>query len=119
MPKDTNQIETTKIEPNISAIFCYLLPIFGGIVFYIKEKDNNFVKFHAVQSILFGLLIWGSTLLMQYLQFGFVINIIVPVFSFIAFVIWASLMWHAYNYHEFELPYLGKLSRTIMNQKTK
>jgi len=35
-----------------AAIAC--IPLIGGIIFYIIEKQDNFVRFYAMQSIIFG-----------------------------------------------------------------
>ena len=41
------------LPPNIAAaIAC--IPLVGGIIFYILEKRNSFVRFYAMQSIIFG-----------------------------------------------------------------
>src|SRR5712692_8177159 len=41
------------LPPNVAAaIAC--LPLVGGIVFYVLEKRNGFVRFYAMQSIIFG-----------------------------------------------------------------
>jgi len=44
---------STDLPPNIAAaIAC--IPLVGGIIFYILEKRNGFVRFYAMQSIIFG-----------------------------------------------------------------
>ena len=40
------------IEENIEALLCYVLTWVTGLLFLILEKDNKFVKFHAMQSII-------------------------------------------------------------------
>ena len=30
------------------------IPLIGGIIFYILEKHDSFVRFYAMQSIIFG-----------------------------------------------------------------
>src|SRR6266699_5259120 len=41
------------LPPNIAAaIAC--IPLIGGIIFYLLEKRNSFVRFYAMQSIIFG-----------------------------------------------------------------
>src|SRR5207244_6793856 len=41
------------LPPNIAAaIAC--IPLVGGIIFYMLEKRNSFVRFYAMQSIIFG-----------------------------------------------------------------
>jgi len=41
------------LPPNIAAALA-CIPLFGGLVFYILEKEDRFVRFYAMQSILFG-----------------------------------------------------------------
>src|SRR5437870_6898796 len=42
------------LPPNVAAaIAC--IPLVGGIIFYILEKRNSFVRFYAMQSIIFGI----------------------------------------------------------------
>src|SRR3982074_2068480 len=44
---------TTGLPSNVAAaIAC--IPLVGGIIFYILEKRNGFVRFYAMQSIIFG-----------------------------------------------------------------
>src|SRR5246127_2020792 len=41
------------LPPNIAAaIACF--PLIGGVIFYLLEKRNSFVRFYAMQSIIFG-----------------------------------------------------------------
>src|SRR5260370_21151184 len=48
-PKSTS----TGLPSNVAAaIAC--IPLIGGIIFYILEKQDNFVRFYAMQSIIFG-----------------------------------------------------------------
>ncbi len=44
---------TTGLPSNVAgALAC--IPLVGGIVFYILEKRDGFVRFYAMQSIIFG-----------------------------------------------------------------
>jgi len=43
----------TGLPPNVAAALA-CIPLFGGLVFYILEKEDRFVRFYAMQSILFG-----------------------------------------------------------------
>ena len=48
-PKSTS----TGLPSNVAAaIAC--IPLVGGIIFYILEKHDSFVRFYAIQSIIFG-----------------------------------------------------------------
>src|SRR6059036_1178109 len=47
------QSTSTGLPSNVAAaIAC--IPLIGGIIFYILEKRNGFVRFYAMQSIIFG-----------------------------------------------------------------
>src|SRR6266446_5376973 len=49
-PKSTS----TGLPSNVAAaIAC--IPLIGGIIFYILEKKDSFVRFYAMQSIIFGI----------------------------------------------------------------
>jgi uncharacterized membrane protein len=52
-PAPDSDPSSTDLPPNIAAaIAC--IPLIGGIIFYILEKRNGFVRFYAMQSIIFG-----------------------------------------------------------------
>lgn len=59
MPEQTTKSINPKkpydLEPNVEAVVSYLIPPFSGIAIYVMEKENKFVRFHAMQSILFGI----------------------------------------------------------------
>src|SRR4030066_891539 len=40
------------LEPNIAGLLCYVLGWITGIIFFLLEKENKFVRFHAIQSII-------------------------------------------------------------------
>src|SRR6266550_2606571 len=52
-PEPGPQSTSTCLPSNVSAsIAC--IPLIGGIIFYILEKRDSFVRFYALQSIIFG-----------------------------------------------------------------
>src|SRR5580765_923345 len=52
-PEGTTRPATTDLPSNVAAaLACF--PLIGGIVFYILEKRDGFVRFYAMQSIIFG-----------------------------------------------------------------
>ena len=54
-PASTNfpHSNRTGLPSNIAAALA-CIPLFGGLVFYILEKEDRFVRFYAMQSIIFG-----------------------------------------------------------------
>src|SRR3989440_6299593 len=52
-PETTPKSTSTGLPSNVAAaIAC--IPLIGGIIFYILEKHDSFVRFYAMQSIIFG-----------------------------------------------------------------
>ena len=104
MEKDTG------FEPNVRAVFSYLIPLFGGIVVFVTEKQNQFVRFHAFQSILLWASSWIVLVIAQTFPFSIVSFITVPLLSVIVFGTWLYCMWKSYNNIEYKLPFLGKIA---------
>jgi uncharacterized membrane protein len=54
LPSDADaKSGTTGLPSNVAAALA-CIPLVGGLIFYILEKRDNFVRFYAMQSILFG-----------------------------------------------------------------
>jgi uncharacterized membrane protein len=52
-PDTSAKAGSTGLPSNVAAaIAC--IPLIGGIIFYILEKHDGFVRFYAMQSIIFG-----------------------------------------------------------------
>lgn len=99
---------STGIQPNVAGLLCYLLGFISGIVFYLIEKDNKFVRFHAMQAMLtfLGLLVIAIGLV--------VIPVIgwmlIPVVQILNLVLWVLLMVKAYQGEMFKLPFVGDIA---------
>jgi len=98
-------------DSNVAAALSYLLSPFTGILFFAMEKEDKFVRFHAFQSILFGIVVMGAMSIATNLRFILIGFFLQPLFSMIAFAYWMILMWKAYNNEKYELPYLGKIAK--------
>src|ERR1700731_664982 len=49
----TRDPSSMDLPPNVAAALA-CIPLVGGIIFYFLEKRNGFVRFYAMQSIIFG-----------------------------------------------------------------
>ncbi|PIP19715.1 MAG: hypothetical protein COT38_01880 [Candidatus Omnitrophica bacterium CG08_land_8_20_14_0_20_41_16] len=96
------------MEANVAALLSYLLGFITGIIFYVLEKENKFVRFHAMQSIL----VFGSL---------FVLAIVVGIMPFMGWalvniiwildiILWVILMVKAYRGEYFKLPIAGDIA---------
>jgi uncharacterized membrane protein len=45
---------STGLDENIAVLLSYLFWWLGGLIFFIVEKKSKYVKFHALQSLVFG-----------------------------------------------------------------
>ena len=99
------------LAPNIAAALSYIIPPISGIYFFATEKTSRFVKFHAFQSILFGIIYIAIFWLIPYQLF-----FIEQILSLVGFLAWLFLMWKAYNNVEFELPIIGKIAKDQANK---
>ena len=61
------------LEAHVAAGLSYLTPI-AGIVFFLLEKTNRFVKFHAMQSMILGVVA-----ILWYIVVGGILPIIVSI----------------------------------------
>ena len=99
---------STGLEANVAGLLCYVLGWISGLVFLLIEKENKFVRFHAMQSIIvFGVLSVASIVL------GWipVLNlVIVPLISVLGLVLWIVLMVKAYQGEKYKLPWAGDLA---------
>src|SRR6058998_2479118 len=53
-PPPTGTKSGMGLEPNIAAAISYIWIV--GLIFFFIEKENRFIRFHAMQSVLYGLL---------------------------------------------------------------
>ena len=101
----------TGLEPNVAGLLCYVLGWISGLVFLLLEKDDKFVRFHAIQSIFtFGVIsafafVLGMFTLIPFVWIFFlIVNSLVGV---LAFILWIVLMIKAYQGEKYKLPIAG------------
>ncbi len=111
MSDETKPAETktsTGLTQNVAGLLCYLAGWITGLVFFLIEKENRFVRFHAMQSMItFG------ALMVLFVVLGFIPFIgwlIVPFLGLAQLVLWILLMVKAYNGEFFKLPVIGDLA---------
>ena len=94
-------------DANIAAALSYLVGCVTGIIFLLVEKENKFVRFHAMQSTLFfvGIIIIDVLLqIIPILGFVIVIFVVIPVSA----IVWLLMMYKAYQGEEYKLPLVGQ-----------
>lgn len=110
------------LEENVAGALAYLLGFITGVVFYLLEEDNEFVRFHAAQSMLvFGglfVLSFGFSFLGAAVDFipgiGGILSLGVWLLSLLlgplGFVLWVLLLVKAYSGDRYKLPVVGDIA---------
>ena len=100
---------STGLEANLAAALSYLVGFVTGIIFLLIEKENRFVRFHAMQSTLLFAGIVAIDILLQIVP---ILGALVVVFVVIPLsaVLWLLLMFKAYQGEEFKLPLVGPMA---------
>jgi uncharacterized membrane protein len=99
---------STGIQPNVAALLSYVLGFVTGIIFYLIEKENKFVRFHAMQSIIVFGILFVLSFLLAFVPF---INVILlPLISILSITLWIALMIKAYQGEHFKLPIAGEIA---------
>lgn len=97
------------LDSNVAAALAYALGWVTGLAFVLTERENRFVRFHALQStIAFGALsvAWMVSLSIPFLGWLLAFVIIFPV----SVVLWLLLMFKAYQGERFKLPIAGEMA---------
>ncbi|MFQ5406079.1 MAG: DUF4870 domain-containing protein [Candidatus Micrarchaeia archaeon] len=106
------------------AALCYLFSWITGIIFYFLEKDNKYVRFHAMQSIMLGFVIFLTKLFFGALAISSIIAgvftlgigtlIALPIIALSGgilalayFIVWILLMYKAFKGEKYKLPIIG------------
>jgi uncharacterized membrane protein len=101
----------TGLEENVAGLLCYVGWWISGIVFLVLEPKNNFVRYHAMQSIVtFGIITAVSIVLSAFglIPFlGLVFKIINGIIGALAFILWIVLMVTAVQGKRAKLPWAG------------
>lgn len=117
---------TMGMQPNVAAGLSYLATWLTGIIFFLLEKQNRFVRFHAMQSILFfgGISVLEIILSIVGGVFGGISGLGIMALAFsclsgliglVAFVGWIVLMINGFQGKYFKLPVVGDMAERYAN----
>lgn len=126
------------LDPKVAAALSYIWIV--GVIFFIIEKENRFIRFHALQSIMFGI---ANSVIMAVLAvvaviltfafsiggavvgggIGFVVQLLVWVvwlifwlfvLVFLVGLVFAAVK--AYQGQKFKLPIIGNMAEKIVDK---
>ncbi len=112
---------TLNMEPNTAAGVSYLTWI-AGLIIFLMEKQNRFVRFHAMQEILLtglAVIVWFALFIIGIpLAFTAIGCIVVPLELILyagLFVLWLICIINAFQGKYFKLPVIGDLAERWAN----
>ena len=113
---------STGLPSNVAAALA-CIPLVGGIIFYVLEKHDQFVRFYAMQSIIFGgawivfSIIWNIlfAILAHIPVLGWVFALVLwciwAVWNIGAVIVWIIAMIKAFSGARWDIPYIGPIAR--------
>ncbi|MBF0478355.1 MAG: hypothetical protein HQL26_02630 [Candidatus Omnitrophica bacterium] len=99
MPQDLGKT-SLGLDPKMVAVMGYSVGWVTGIVFYLLESENKYVRFHAAQSMV----VFGVFNILIYLPF---VGLLVGAAGV---VVWILLMVKAYQGVYYKLPFAGDMA---------
>ena len=99
---------STGMQANVEALLCYVFGWISGLIFYLIEKENKYVRFHAMQSLVtFAALNILWVILMVVPVVGWAL---IPILGIVQLILWILLMVKAYQGEKFKLPLSGDVA---------
>ena len=102
------------MQANLAAMLAYLFGVISGLVIFLIEKKNKYVRFHAMQSILLSVAlvaIWIVYFIIALIPVvGVLIAILGPLTGLASLILWIVLLIKAYQGEEFKLPIIGDIA---------
>jgi len=96
------------LEENLAGLLCYVLGWITGIVFLVLEKENRFVRFHAMQSLLTFLPLSVIAWILRWIPF--IGGVLAALVWILVLVLWLILMFRAYQGVKYKLPIVGDIA---------
>lgn len=112
----TTPPQGTGLAPNVASLLCYICTPITGIIFLMIEKDNRDVKFHAWQSIVFGVGYLAVVIVLEIMAaimgliasvLGIIVGFFIPIIMLATFIIWIVCMIKAYQGERWRIPVVG------------
>ena len=124
---------STGLDENIAALLSYVFGWVSGLIFFLMEKDSKLVRFHAMQSILFCVVIAVLSIALWVVTFlFFLVGAMLPdvmgsllallgtfiwiIFSIALLIGWVLCLVRAYQGQFYKLPFIGNMADKIVNK---
>ncbi len=122
-PAPGSQTTSTGLDPKLAGLLCYILGPITGVIFFLVEKTHPVVRFHAAQSIVFGILwvvLWvmvtiiGIILTQVSWTLGNLFGLITLLVWLGLFIVWIVLLIKGYSGEKWKLPIVGDVAERLV-----
>ena len=112
---DVGPYETTSLgmRARTAGLLCYLFGWVTGLIFFLLERENRFVRFHAMQSLLFFGILSVLEGIFSYMPFFGAVGSVIGLVMFIG---WIVMMVKAHRGEYYKLPFFGDLADRLISQ---
>src|SRR3972149_10557410 len=83
---DFSKKSSTGMEPKIAVLIAYLFGWIGGLIIWLIEKENKFVKWNALQALILGIVEAISVIVFTY------------ILGWIPFIGWFFFSWIGWGF---------------------
>ena len=102
------------LDENVVSMLCYVLGFISGIAILVMERENKTVRFHALQSTLWFMLLSVARVVAGWIPLlGGMIN---SVLWLVVVLSALFLMYNAYMGKKFKIPLIGDTADTQINR---
>ena len=117
---------STGLDPKLGGLLAYLLGWLTGLILFLVEKDNKYIRFHAMQSILLSIAVFVIEvalgivvgILTRIPGIGLIVGLAaLPVYGLLGlavFGLWIFMMIKGYNGYDtgeyYKLPFIGNMA---------
>lgn len=109
-----NNKSTFGLDKNVACALTYVGAWVTGLVFFLSEKEDKDVRFHAMQSIIF----FGGLNVVQIVlgRVPFIGWSLMPILGLLGFVVWLVCIIKAYQGQKFMIPVIGEMAEKQVNK---
>lgn len=104
---------STGLDKNVASGLCYVFGWLTGVIFLFIEKEDQDIRFHAIQSIV----VFGAINILHIVLSISLIGIpLIPLLMLAGVVLWILLMIKGFRGEKYKLPYAGELAEKWAGQ---
>ena len=115
---------STGLNGRTEALLSYVLGWFSGLIFFVIERKNRFVRFHAAQSFIFFGIVSVLYIVIRLLSIvpllGFLLSpvlaCVTPILLIGSALIWVLLMIQAYRGVNIRLPIISSYAESLVTR---